>query len=52
MRKLPLPPMLMIDRITAISDNGGSADKGHIEAEFDIKPDLWFFKYAISTAIR
>jgi len=42
--RLPLPPMLMFDRITHISDTGGAYDKGHIEAEFDVKPDLWFFK--------
>jgi 3-hydroxyacyl-[acyl-carrier protein] dehydratase / trans-2-decenoyl-[acyl-carrier protein] isomerase len=42
--KLPLPPMLMFDRITGIFEKGGSADKGRIEAELDIKPDLWFFK--------
>lgn len=42
--KLPLPPMLMFDRILHISEKGGSADKGHIEAELDIHPDLWFFK--------
>ena len=42
--KLPLPPMLMFDRITEISNTGGSADKGQIRAEFDINPDLWFFK--------
>ncbi|HEY4116062.1 MAG TPA: 3-hydroxyacyl-[acyl-carrier-protein] dehydratase FabA [Rhizomicrobium sp.] len=42
--KLPLPPMLMMDRILKISDKGGSVDKGHIEAELDINPDLWFFK--------
>jgi 3-hydroxyacyl-[acyl-carrier protein] dehydratase/trans-2-decenoyl-[acyl-carrier protein] isomerase len=42
--KLPLPPMLMFDRITRISATGGSVDKGEIEAEFDIHPDLWFFK--------
>jgi 3-hydroxyacyl-[acyl-carrier protein] dehydratase/trans-2-decenoyl-[acyl-carrier protein] isomerase len=42
--KLPLPPMLMFDRITKISDTGGSANKGEIEAELDITPDLWFFK--------
>jgi 3-hydroxyacyl-[acyl-carrier protein] dehydratase/trans-2-decenoyl-[acyl-carrier protein] isomerase len=42
--KLPLPPMLMFDRIIRISEKGGAADKGHIEAELDIKPDLWFFK--------
>lgn len=42
--KLPLPPMLMFDRITEISMTGGSLDKGFLKAEFDIKPDLWFFK--------
>jgi len=42
--KLPLPPMLMFDRITRISATGGSAGKGEIEAELDIRPDLWFFK--------
>lgn len=41
---LPLPPMLMMDRITHIADRGGLNDKGQILAEFDIKPDLWFFK--------
>ena len=42
--QLPLPPMLMLDRITNIADHGGAHDKGVIEAEFDIKPDLWFYK--------
>ncbi len=42
--RLPLPPMLMFDRITHISNKGGASDKGQIVAEFDIKPDLWFFK--------
>lgn len=42
--KLPLPPMLMLDRITKIAADGGSHGKGSVEAEFDIKPDLWFFK--------
>jgi len=41
--QLPLPPMLMFDRITEISETGGEYDKGYIRAEFDIKPDLWFF---------
>jgi 3-hydroxyacyl-[acyl-carrier protein] dehydratase/trans-2-decenoyl-[acyl-carrier protein] isomerase len=41
--QLPLPNMLMCDRITRISDNGGSYGKGEIQAELDIKPDLWFF---------
>ena len=42
--RLPLPPMLMFDRITKISDRGGSQDKGEIEAELEVRPDLWFFK--------
>jgi 3-hydroxyacyl-[acyl-carrier protein] dehydratase/trans-2-decenoyl-[acyl-carrier protein] isomerase len=42
--QLPLPPMLMFDRITRITDKGGSVDKGEIEAELDVTPDLWFFK--------
>ena len=42
--QLPLPPMLMFDRITQINDDGGANGKGEVEAEFDIKPDLWFFK--------
>ncbi len=41
--QLPLPPMLMFDRIVKISDNGGLAGKGEIIAELDIHPDLWFF---------
>ena len=40
---LPLPPMLMFDRITEINDNKGSFNKGFLEAELDIKKDLWFF---------
>ncbi len=41
--QLPLPPMLMFDRITSISDAGGEFGAGRIVAELDIKPDLWFF---------
>ncbi|MCF8469162.1 MAG: bifunctional 3-hydroxydecanoyl-ACP dehydratase/trans-2-decenoyl-ACP isomerase [Parvibaculum sp.] len=41
--QLPLPPMLMVDRITHIAEDGGEHDKGLIRAEFDIKPELWFF---------
>ncbi|HFC05094.1 MAG TPA: 3-hydroxyacyl-[acyl-carrier-protein] dehydratase FabA [Rhizobiales bacterium] len=41
--QLPLPPMLMLDRITHVSEDGGEHGKGQIVAEFDIKPDLWFF---------
>ena len=42
--QLPMPPMLMMDRVTEISDEGGENGKGHVVAEFDIKPDLWFFE--------
>ncbi|MEZ5796852.1 MAG: bifunctional 3-hydroxydecanoyl-ACP dehydratase/trans-2-decenoyl-ACP isomerase [Paracoccaceae bacterium] len=41
--QLPAPPMLMMDRITDISDDRGEHGKGHVVAEFDITPDLWFF---------
>ncbi len=41
--QLPLPPLLMVDRITSISRDGGRAGKGQIIAEFDIQPELWFF---------
>ncbi|MDH5694062.1 MAG: 3-hydroxyacyl-[acyl-carrier-protein] dehydratase FabA [Gammaproteobacteria bacterium] len=41
--QLPLPPMLMFDRITHISETGGRYGKGEIVAELDIDPDLWFF---------
>ena len=41
--KLPLPPMLMFDRITEISENKGAFKKGVIKAELDIKNELWFF---------
>jgi len=41
--RLPLPPMLMLDRITHISTDGGAYGKGELQAELDIRPDLWFF---------
>ena len=41
--RLPLPPMLMFDRIPEVSLSGGAHGKGFIKAEFDVKPDLWFF---------
>jgi 3-hydroxyacyl-[acyl-carrier protein] dehydratase/trans-2-decenoyl-[acyl-carrier protein] isomerase len=41
--QLPLPPMLMFDRITSIGETGGAHGKGHVTAELDVKPDLWFF---------
>ncbi len=42
--RLPLPNMLMMDRIVHISDQGGKYGKGEIIAELDITPDLWFFQ--------
>ena len=42
--QLPAPNMLMMDRITHISETGGAFGKGEIKAELDIHPDLWFFK--------
>ena len=41
--QLPAPNMLMMDRITTITDEGGEHGKGYIEAELDVHPDLWFF---------
>ena len=42
--KLPLPPMLMFDRISEITENTGNFKKGFIKAELDIKDNLWFFE--------
>ena len=42
--QLPLPPMLMFDRIVHIADTGGAHGKGHVKAEFDVRPDRWFFE--------
>lgn len=42
--QLPSPPMLMFDRITEITLDGGEYGNGYIEAELDVKPDLWFFE--------
>ena len=41
--QLPLPPMLMFDRISEIADAGGQYSKGLVRAVLDVKPDLWFF---------
>ena len=41
--QLPLPPMLMFDRISEISETGGEDGKGHVRAELAVRPDLWFF---------
>jgi 3-hydroxyacyl-[acyl-carrier protein] dehydratase/trans-2-decenoyl-[acyl-carrier protein] isomerase len=42
--QLPAPPMLMFDRITSIGEEGGEFGKGHVRAELDVNPDLWFFQ--------
>lgn len=41
--QLPMPPMLMIDRIIEISEDGGINGKGGLVAEYDITPERWFF---------
>lgn len=41
--QLPAPPMLMMDRITTITSDGGAYGKGQVIAELDIAPSLWFF---------
>ena len=41
--QLPLPPMLMFDRIAEIAETGGAHGKGLVRAELAIRPDLWFF---------
>lgn len=42
--QLPVPPMLMFDRIVKITEDGGAHGKGYVEAELDINPDIWFFQ--------
>lgn len=42
--KLPLPPMLMLDRITNMDNTSGTYGKGEVVAELDVNPDLWFFE--------
>jgi len=42
--KLPVPNMLMFDRITEISKDSGKYGKGSLKAEFDLSEDMWFFK--------
>ena len=42
--QLPAPPMLMFDRISSISEEGGAHGKGHVLAELDVQPNLWFFE--------
>ena len=41
--QLPLPPMLMFDRISELAEIGGEHGKGLVRATLEVKPDLWFF---------
>ena len=41
--RLPTGQMRMVDRVTVINDHGGTYGKGEIQAELDIRPELWFF---------
>ncbi|MBI5093660.1 MAG: bifunctional 3-hydroxydecanoyl-ACP dehydratase/trans-2-decenoyl-ACP isomerase [Candidatus Hydrogenedentes bacterium] len=42
--EMPMPNLLMMDRILSITDDGGEYGKGEIVAEMDVRPDLWFFQ--------
>lgn len=42
--QLPVPNMLMMDRITHIATDSGEYGKGGVVAELDINPNLWFFE--------
>lgn len=42
--QLPAPPMLMVDRITSITEDGGEHGRGQVVAEFDVTPEAWFFE--------
>ena len=50
--QLPLPPMLMFDRISEIAEAGGEYGKGLVRAVLELKPDLWFFGCHFSLATR
>jgi 3-hydroxyacyl-[acyl-carrier protein] dehydratase/trans-2-decenoyl-[acyl-carrier protein] isomerase len=41
--QLPVPPMLMMDRIVEINATGGAYGKGQLIAELDVSPERWFF---------
>lgn len=42
--KLPMPPMLMMDRLLHVDSDGGAYGRGRMLAELDVRPDLWFFE--------
>jgi 3-hydroxyacyl-[acyl-carrier protein] dehydratase/trans-2-decenoyl-[acyl-carrier protein] isomerase len=41
--QLPMPPMLMFERIAEIAETGGEHGRGLVRAELEVKPALWFF---------
>ena len=41
--RLPSDQMLMFDEIESIFDSGGVYENGHIKANLNINPELWFF---------
>lgn len=41
--QLPAANMLMMDRVIKMTEDGGNYNKGFVEAELDIYPDMWFF---------
>jgi len=41
--QLPSAAMLMIDQISRIENTGGTYGKGCLDANFNVKPDHWFF---------
>ncbi len=41
--QLPAPSMLMMDRVVEMNEEGGLFNKGYVEAELDINPNLSFF---------
>lgn len=42
--QLPVPPMLMFDRVVDVGEDGGAYGKGRIAAELDVHPGHWFFE--------
>ncbi len=50
--RLPNPPYLLVDRITAVDAEPFIIKTGgHVQGQFDIKPDAWFFKANRQTSI-
>jgi 3-hydroxyacyl-[acyl-carrier protein] dehydratase/trans-2-decenoyl-[acyl-carrier protein] isomerase len=41
--QLPVPNMLMMDRVVLLADHGGAFGQGELVAELGIHPGVWFF---------